>query len=150
MEEEREFQKNIYCCFIDYTKLFVWITANCAKFLTRWEYHITLLVSWETCMQIKKHHLELDMEQWTSSTGKGDQGCILSPRLFNLYVDCIVWNDRLDESQARIEITRRNNSLRYADDSILMAESEEELKSLLMRMKEESEENWLETQYSKH
>ena len=67
MEEEREFQNNIYCCFIDYTKPFGWITANFGKFLKRWEYHITLLVSWETCIQTKKHHLELDMEQWTGS-----------------------------------------------------------------------------------
>ena len=91
MEEEREFQKNIDFCFIDYTKSFGWITANCGKFLKRWEYHITLLVSWETCMQIKKHHLELDREQWTDSTWEKrvDQGGLLSPCLFNLYVEYI-------------------------------------------------------------
>ena len=73
--------------------------------------------------------------------GKGvHQGCILSPCLFNLYTEYIMQNARLDEAQAGIKIARRNiNNLRYADDTILMAESEEEPKSLLMRAKEESE-----------
>ena len=73
--------------------------------------------------------------------GKGvHQGCILSTCLFNLYAEYIMQNARLDEAQARIKITRRNiNNLRYADDTTLMAESEEELKSLLMKVKEESE-----------
>ena len=72
--------------------------------------------------------------------GKGvHQGCILSPCLFNLYAEYIMWNDRLDESQAAIKIAGRSiNNLRYADDTNLMAESEEELKSLLMKVKEES------------
>ena len=73
--------------------------------------------------------------------GKGvRQGYILSPCLFNFYADYIMRNTGLDEAQAGIEIARRNiNHLRYADDSTLMAESEEELKSLLMKVKEESE-----------
>ena len=73
--------------------------------------------------------------------GKGvHQGCILSPCLFNFYAEYIMWNARLDEAQAGIKIARRNiNNLRYADDITLMAESEEKLKSLLMRVKEESE-----------
>ena len=73
--------------------------------------------------------------------GKGvHQSCILSPCLFNLYAEYIIWNARLDESQAGIKIAGRNiNNLRYADDTTLVAESEEELKSLLMRVKEESE-----------
>ena len=72
--------------------------------------------------------------------GKGVcQGCILSLFLFNLYVEYIMRNDGLDEAQAGIKIARRNsNNLRSADDSTLMAESEEELKSLLMKVKEES------------
>ena len=60
-------EKNIYFCFIDYAKAFVWITTNCEKFLKRWEYHTTLFVSCETCMQVKKQQLEPDMEQWTGS-----------------------------------------------------------------------------------
>ena len=73
--------------------------------------------------------------------GKGVyQGCILSPCLFNLYAEYITQNARLDEEQAAIKIAGRNiNNLRYADDTTLMAESEEELKSLLMKVKEESE-----------
>ena len=74
--------------------------------------------------------------------GKGvRQGCILSPCLFNFYAEYIMRNAALDEAQAGIKIARRNtNNLRYADDTTLMAESEEELKSLLMKVKEESEE----------
>ena len=53
-EKAREFQKNIYLCFIDCAKAFVWIMTNCGKLLERWEYQIILLVSWETCMQVKK------------------------------------------------------------------------------------------------
>ena len=73
--------------------------------------------------------------------GKGVlQSCILSPCLFNLYAEYIIRNTGLDEAQAGIKIARRNiNNLRYADDTILMAESKEELKSLLMKVKEESE-----------
>ena len=73
--------------------------------------------------------------------GKGVcQGCILSPCLFNLYAEYITRNAGLEETQAGVKIARRNiNNLRYADDTTLMAESEEELKSLLMRVKEESE-----------
>ena len=73
--------------------------------------------------------------------GKGvHQGCILSPCLFNLYSEYIMRNSRLDEAQAGIKIAGRNiNNLRYADDTTLMEETEEELKNLLMRVKEESE-----------
>ena len=73
--------------------------------------------------------------------GKGvHQGCMLSPCLFNFYAEYIMQNDRLGEAQARIKTDRRNiNNLRYADDTTLMAESEEELKNLLMKVKEESE-----------
>ena len=76
---------------------------------------------------------------WLKS-GKGVQGHILSSCLFNLYAEYIMWNAGLDESQAGIKIARRNiNNFRYADDTTLMAKSEEELKSLLMKVKEESE-----------
>ena len=68
------------------------------------------------------------------------QGCILSPWLFNLYADYIKWNARLDETQAAIKIARRNiNNLRYVDDTTFMEESEQQLKNLLMKLKEESE-----------
>ena len=91
-------------------------------------------------MQAKKQQLELNMEH-RFQIGKGVcQGCILSPCLFNFYAEYIMRNDGLDEAQAGIKIARRNIShLRYADDTTLMAESEEELKSLLMKVKEEIE-----------
>ena len=84
--------------------------------------------------------------------GKGvHQGCILSPCLFNLYAEDIMRNAGLDEAQAGIKIAGRNISdLRYADDTTLMAESEEELKSLLMKVKEESEKSWLKAQHSEN
>ena len=66
MEKAREFQKNIYFCFIDYAKAFtVWLTKNCGKFLKRGEYETTLPASWEICMQVRKQQLELYMEQQT-------------------------------------------------------------------------------------
>ena len=67
MEKAREFQKNIYFCFIDYAKAFVWTTTNCRKFWKRWEYQTTWPASWEICMQVRKQQLELDMEQQTGS-----------------------------------------------------------------------------------
>ena len=67
IKKAREFQKNIYFCFIDYAKAFVWITTNCGKFLKRWEYQTTLPISWEMCLQVKKQQLELNMEQQTGS-----------------------------------------------------------------------------------
>ena len=84
--------------------------------------------------------------------GKGvPQGCLLSPCLFKFYAEYIMGNARLDEYQAGIKITWRNiNNLRYADDTTLMAKSERELKSLLMRVKEQSEKSWLKTQHSKN
>jgi len=93
-------------------------------------------------MWVKKQQLELDMEQtyWLQIWKGVWQGCILSPGLFNFYAEYIMWNIRLDESQARVKIAGWNiNNLRYLEDTILMAESEEELKSLLMSAKEESE-----------
>ena len=79
------------------------------------------------------------------------QGCILSPYLFNLYAEYVMRNAKLDEAQAGIKIAGRNiNNLRYADDTTLMGESKEELKSFLMKVKEESEKNWLKIQYSRN
>ena len=121
--------------------LSLWITINCGKFLEKGiSDHLTCLLK----------NLYTDQEA-TVKTGHGTmnwfhigkgvhQGCILSPCLFNFYAESIMQNARLDESQAGIKIARRNiNNLRYADDTTLMAESEEELKSLLMRVKEKSE-----------
>ena len=92
-------------------------------------------------MQVKKQQLELDGTMDWLQIGKGvHQGCILSPCLFTLYAEYIMRNARLDNTQAGIKIARRNiNNLRYADDTTLMAERKEELKSLLMKVKEDTE-----------
>ena len=92
-------------------------------------------------MQIKKQQLEPDMEQQTGSKrGKEYNTCILSPCLFNLYAEDIMRNAGLEETQAGIKTAGRNiNNLSYADDTTLMAESEEELRSFFMSVKEENE-----------
>ena len=120
--------------------LTVWITTNC-KILEeiRIPDHLTCFLQNLYAGQevtVRTGHGTMDSVQ----IGKGVcQGCILSPWLFNLYAEYIMRNAGLDEAQAGLKIPGRNvNNLRYADDIILMAESEEELKSLLMKVKEES------------
>ena len=139
MEKAREFQKNIYLSSTDYEKpLTVWITINCGKFLEmgKPEYFIYLLrymyMGQEATVRIG--HGTTD---WFK-VGKGIwQGCILSLCVFNFYTENIRWNAGLGEAQAGFKIARRNiNNLRYADVTTLIAESEEELNSLLMRVKE--------------
>ena len=141
--KKQEFHKNIYFCFIDYAKAF-----DCVDHDKLWEIlqemgipdHLTWLLRNMYEGQestVRTGHGTTDWFQ----IGKGVcQGCILSPCLFNLYAEYIMWNARLDEAQAGIKIARRNiSNLRYADDTTLIAESEE-LKRLLMKVKEESEE----------
>ena len=143
IEKAREFQKTIYFCFIDYAKAF-----SCVNHHKLWKIlqeigipdHLTCLLIYLYAGQeatVRSGHETTDWFQ----IGKGvHQGCILSPCLFNLYAEYIMRNARLKEAQAGIKIAGRNiNNLRYADDTTLMAESEEELKSLLMKVKEESE-----------
>ena len=131
IEKAREFQeKNIYIsALLTMPKpLTVWITTKCGKFLKRWEYQDILPDSWKICMHVKNQQLELDMEQLTGSKlGKRVyQGWILTTYLFNLYAVYIMWNARLDETQAGIKIDGRNiNNLGYADDTTLTAESKE-------------------------
>ena len=137
IEKAREFQKHIY---FDYTKAFDWVDHHKLwKILqeTGIPNHVTCLLR---NLYVGQEHLEHGTTDWLQ-IGKGvHQGCILSPCLFNLYAEYIMRNAKLDEVQARIKITRKNiNNLRYADDTTLMAENEEELKSLLMKVKEESE-----------
>ena len=140
IEKARGFQKNIYFCFIDYDKTFVWITTNCGKFLKQWVYQTTLPASWETCMQVKKRQLELDIEQWTSSKLEKEHiKAVYCHPAYLTYMQSTSW-EMLGWKKAGIKIAGRNiNNLRYADDTTLTGESEEELKSLLMKVKEESE-----------
>ena len=96
--------------------------------LERWEYQTTWPASWEICKQVKKQQLELDMEQQTGS--KSGKECVKAVCCYPAYL-IYMWNARLDEAQAGIKIAGRNsNNLRYADDTTLMAEREEELKSI--------------------
>ena len=123
-------------------RLTVWITTNLWRILKKIGIldHLTCLLRNLYAGQeatVRTGHGTTDWFQ----IGKGVlQGCMLSPCLFNLYAEYIMRNTGLDEAQARIKIAGRNiNNLRHADDTTLMAESEEELKSLLMKVKEESE-----------
>ena len=137
----REFQKNIYFCFFDYAKVFDCVDhSKLWKILgdgnTRPPY---LTPEKPVCRSRRTGHGTTN----SFKIGKGVcQDCMLSPSpcLFNLYADHIMRNARLDEAQAGIKIAGRNiNNLRYADNTTLMAESEEELKSLLIKVKKESE-----------
>ena len=133
IEKAREFQKNIYFCFLDYAKAF-----DCVDHRKEWKIlkemrmsdHLTCLLrnlyaGQEAAVQTR--HGTMGLFQ----IGKGvRQGCILSPCLFNLCAEYLMWNAKLDEAQAGIKIAKRIiNNLRYADDTTLMAEGEEELKS---------------------
>ena len=142
-EKAREFQKNIYFCFIDYAKAF-----DCVDHNKLWKIlqemgmpdHLTCLLRNLYAGQEANIRTGQGTTDWFQ-IGKGVcQGCILSPCLFNVYAEYIMGNASLDESQARIKIYGRNiNNLNYADDTTLMTESKEELKSLLMKVKEERE-----------
>ena len=142
IKKAREFQKNIYFCFIDYAKAF-----DCVNHNKLWKILKEMrMPDHQTCLlrnlyagqeaTVRTGHGTTDWFQ----IGKGvHQGCILSPWLFSLNAEYIMRNAWLEEAQAEIKIARRNiNNLRYADDTTLMAESEE-LKSLLMKVKEESQ-----------
>ena len=141
--KKQEFKKNIYFCFIDYTKAFDCVDHNKLwKILKEMRIlgHLTCLLKNLYAGQEATVRTGHGTTDW-SQTGKGVcQSCILSPCLFNLYAEYIMRNAGLEEAQAGIKIARRNsNNLRYADDTTLMAESEEELKSLLIKVKKESE-----------
>ena len=142
MEKAREFQKNIYFCFIDYAKAFEYVDHNKLwKILKEMGIpdHLIYLLRNLYADQEATVRTGHGTTHWIQ-IGKGlHQGCILSPCLFNLYAEYIMRNTGLEEAQAAIKVAGRNiNNLRYADDTTLIAESEKELKSLL-KVKEESE-----------
>ena len=142
IEKAREFQKNIYFCFIEYTKAF-----DCVDHNKLWKIlqemgipdHLTCLLRNMYAGQeatVRNGHGTTD---WFQIGKAVRQGCVLSPCFFNLYEEYIMRNAGLDEAQTGIKVVGRNiNNLRHADDTTLMAESEK-LKSLLMKVKEESE-----------
>ena len=145
IEKQESSRKNIYFCFIDYAKAF-----NCVDHHKLWKILKELGIPDHLTCFFRNLYTDQEITVRTGhgtgcfQIGKGVcQGCILSPCLFNLYIEYIMRNTGLDEAQAGIKIAI--NNLRYADDTTLMSESEEKLKSLLMKVK-----TWLKTQYSKN
>ena len=137
IKKAREFQKNIYFCFIDYAKAFDCVDPNKLwKILKEMGIpdHLTCLLRNLYAGQEATVRTGHGTTDWFQIGKVVCQGCVLSPCLCNLYAEYTVRNTGLEEAQAGIRIARRNiNNLRYADDTILMAESEEELKSLLRK-----------------
>ena len=117
--------------------LTVWITTNCGKFLKREEYQTIQATSSEICMMVRKEQLELDMEQQTGSKlGKEYVKAVYCQPAYLIYMQSTSCKT-LGWMKHKLDIAGRNiNNLRYADDTTLMAESKEELKSLLMKVKE--------------
>ena len=153
IEKVREFEKNIYFCLIDYAKAF-----DCVDHNKLWKIvqemgildHLPSLLRNLYAGQeatVRTGHRTTD---WFQIGKRVCQGCILSPCLFNLYAEYIMQNAGLDEAQAGINTARRNiNNLRYADDTTFMAEREEDLKSFLRKVKEESEKAGLNSTFKK-
>ena len=143
MEKAREFQKHIYFCFIDCAKAF-----DCVDHNKLWKIlkemgirdHLTCLLRNLYAGQEATVRTGHETTDWFQ-IGKGvHPSCILSPCLFNFYAEYIMRNAGLEEAQAGIKISGRNiNNFRYADDTTLMAESRDELKNLLRKVKDESE-----------
>ena len=139
LEKGREFQKNIYFCFIDYSKAF-----DCVDHKKLWKNlkemgipdHLTCLLRNLYAGQEATVRTRRGTTDWFQIGKGGRQGCILSPYLFNFYAKYIMRNAGLEEAQLESRLPGEINNLRYADDTTLMAESEEELKSLLMKAKE--------------
>jgi len=143
MEKAREFQKNIYFYFIDYTKAFDRVDHNKLwKILKEMGIpnHLTCPLRNLYAGQEATVRTRYGTTDWFQTGKEVHQGCISSPCLFNFYAEYIMQNAGLAEAQVGIKTAGRNiNNLRYADDTTLMAESEEELKSLLMKVKERGE-----------
>ena len=144
IKKAKDFQKNIYFCFIDYAK-----ALDCVDHNKLWKIlkekgildHLTCLLRNLHAGQEATVRTGHGTTDWFQIGKAVHQGCVLSPCLFNLHAEYIMRNSGLDEPQAGIKTAGRNiNNLRYADDITLMAESKEELRNLLMKVKEESEE----------
>ena len=153
IEKTREFQKNIYLCFIDYVKAFDWVDHNKLwKALKEMGIpdHLTCLLRHLYVGQEATVRTLYGTTDWFKIKKGVQQGWLLSPCLFNLHAEDIMRNARLGEIQAGIKIGGRNmNNLRYMDDTTLISEREEELNSLLSRVKEEEWKSQLKTKYEK-
>ena len=150
--KQRNSRKFIYFCFIDYGKSY-----DCVDHNKLWKIHKEMGIPDQLTCLLRKLYVGQEATVRTRhgtdwfKTGKGvHHGCILSPCLFNLYAEYIMWNYRLDESEAGIKIARRNNNnLRHADDNTLMAESEEDLRVSWWGWKRRVK-SWLKTQHSEN
>ena len=140
-KEESSRKKSTFALLTMPKPLAVWITTNCGKFFEMGILdHLTYLLRNLYAGQEATVRTGHGTTDWFQIGKEVRKGCISSPCLFNLYAECIMKNAGLEEAQARMKIAGRNiNNFRYADDTTLMAESEEELKRLLMKVKEESE-----------
>ena len=155
IEKTREFQKNIYFCLIDYAKLCMWLCGpkQTGKFLKEKgiQDHVTCLLRDLYTGQEAPVRTGYGTTDWFQIGKEVHQGCIFSPCLFNLYAEYIMRNAGLDEAQAGIKITGRNiNNLRYADDTTFMAESKEQLKSILKKSERGEWKSWLKAQHSEN
>ena len=140
IEKAREFQKIICLSFTNYAKVFVWIITNCKTLKEmRIADHLACLLRNLYASQEAVVRTLYETTDWFRTENGVPQGCLLSSCLFNLSAEHTLRDDRLSDLQAGIKSSRRNiNNLRYMDETTLMAESEEELKNLLIRVKEES------------
>ena len=144
IEKSREFQKSsTSSLLIMPNPLIVWITANYGTFLKIWEYQTTLFSSSEISMQVKKQQLELDMEQQTGSKlGKEYIKAVYWHSVYLSYMHSASWETLCwmkHKQEARLQESRKINNIWYADDNSIMAESDRELMSLLMKVQEDSE-----------
>ena len=152
LKKQESSRKTSICASLTMPKpLTVWITTNWGKFFKRLEHQAIWPASWEIFMQVKKQQLELDIEQQTGSKlGKEYIKAVYCHPAYLTSMQSTSW-ETLDWMKHKLESRLRNiNNLRYADDTTLMAESEEELKSLLMKVKVESEKAGLKTQHSEN
>ena len=140
------------CLFPQYKPLTMWITTKLWRILKEMRItdHLTCLLrnlyAGQEAVCLTLH----ETADWFKTWKRICEGCILSSCLFNFYAEYIIWNARLDDSQAGIKIAGRNNNLRNADDGHSNIRKQEELNRLLMRVKEERGKSWLETQHSKN
>ena len=152
IEKAREFQKNVYLCFIDYAKVFVWITTNCGKFFKRWEYQTTWPASWETCMQVRKQQLELNMGQWTGSKlGKEYLEAVYCYPVYLTYMqstscEMLGWVKHKPESRFLGEISITSNTQRIPP----LCKKWRGTKEPLDEGERREWKSWLKTQHSKH
>ena len=145
IKKAREFKKNIYLCFIDYANAFLWITTNCGKLLKRWEFQTTLPASWEPCMQVKRQQWGPYMEQLTGITLRKEYSkavhchSVYLTSMQSTSCKMLGWMSYKLESRLPGEISTTSVCRWYHYDTTVMAESEKELKSLLMKVQEGSE-----------